>query len=105
MDACMAPCGAQSAGIRTVSSERRCGSGADAGNVRQGDSRSAARNSARAATESPSDWNALASIMAQQDFWADTFKMVERKVPQDRVVDTSIAKEAVQRLAAEKPFG
>jgi hypothetical protein len=43
--------------------------------------------------------------MAQQDFWADTFKMVERKVPQDRVVDTSIAKEAVRRLAAEKQFG
>jgi NitT/TauT family transport system substrate-binding protein len=47
----------------------------------------------------------IVSIMAQQDFWADTFKMVERKVLQDRVVDTSIAKEAVQRLAAEKPFG
>jgi hypothetical protein len=43
--------------------------------------------------------------MGQQDFWADTFKMVERKVPQDRVVDMTIAKEAVQRLAAEKPFG
>ncbi|TMJ91623.1 MAG: hypothetical protein E6G76_02775 [Alphaproteobacteria bacterium] len=47
----------------------------------------------------------IASIMGQQDFWADTFKMVERKVPQDRVVDMTIAKEAVQRLAAEKPFG
>jgi NitT/TauT family transport system substrate-binding protein len=47
----------------------------------------------------------IASIMAQQDFWADTFKMVERKVPQDRVIDASIAKEAVQRVAAEKPFG
>jgi NitT/TauT family transport system substrate-binding protein len=47
----------------------------------------------------------IASIMAQQDFWADTFKMVERKVSQDRVIDASIAKEAVQRLAAEKPFG
>jgi NitT/TauT family transport system substrate-binding protein len=47
----------------------------------------------------------IASIMAQQDFWADTFKMVERKVPQDRVIDTSIANEAVQRLTAEKPFG
>ena len=47
----------------------------------------------------------IASIMAQQDFWADTFKVVERKVPQDRVIDASIAKEAVQRLAAEKPFG
>jgi hypothetical protein len=45
------------------------------------------------------------SIMGQQDFWADTFKMVERKVPQDRVVDMTIAKDAVQRLAAEKPFG
>jgi hypothetical protein len=31
--------------------------------------------------------------------------MVERKVPQDRVIDASIAKEAVQRLTAEKPFG
>jgi NitT/TauT family transport system substrate-binding protein len=47
----------------------------------------------------------IASIMAQQDFWADTFKMVERKVPQARVVGMTIAKEAVQRLAAEKPFG
>ena len=46
-----------------------------------------------------------ASIMQQQDFWADTFKMVEHKIPQDRVIDASIAKEAVQRLAAEKPFG
>jgi hypothetical protein len=45
------------------------------------------------------------SIMVQQDFWADTFKMVEHKVPQERVVEASIAKEAVQRLAAEKPFG
>ena len=47
----------------------------------------------------------VASIMAQQDFWADTFKMVEHKVPQDRIIDASIAKEAVQRLVAEKPFG
>jgi len=31
--------------------------------------------------------------------------MVERKVPQDRVIDASIANEAVQRLTAEKPFG
>jgi NitT/TauT family transport system substrate-binding protein len=47
----------------------------------------------------------IASIMAQQDFWADTFKMVEHKVPQDRVIEASIAKEAVQRLTTEKPFG
>jgi NitT/TauT family transport system substrate-binding protein len=47
----------------------------------------------------------VASMMQQQDFWADTFKMVEHKVAQDRAVDPSIAKEASGRLAAEKPFG
>jgi NitT/TauT family transport system substrate-binding protein len=47
----------------------------------------------------------IASIMAQQDFWADTFNIVERKVPEGRVIDASIAKEAVQRLTSEKPFG
>lgn len=47
----------------------------------------------------------IASIMAEQDFWADTFNMVEHKVPQDRIIDVSVAKEAVQRLIAEKPFG
>jgi hypothetical protein len=43
--------------------------------------------------------------MQQQDFWADTFKFVERKVAQERVIDAAIATEATQRLAAEKPFG
>ena len=47
----------------------------------------------------------ITSIMAQQDFWADNFKMVEHKIPQDRVIDASIAKEAAKRLTAEKPFG
>jgi NitT/TauT family transport system substrate-binding protein len=47
----------------------------------------------------------VASIMAEQDFWADTFKMVEKKVPQQRVLEPSIAKEAVDRLTAERPFG
>jgi hypothetical protein len=47
----------------------------------------------------------VASIMAEQDFWADTFKTVENKVPQQRVIEPSIAKEAVQRLSAERPFG
>jgi NitT/TauT family transport system substrate-binding protein len=47
----------------------------------------------------------IASIMAQQDFWADTFMMVQHKVAQERVIDTSIARDAVERLAAEKPFG
>jgi NitT/TauT family transport system substrate-binding protein len=46
----------------------------------------------------------VASIMAEQDFWADTFKMVENKVPQQRVIEPTIAKEAVQRLTAERPF-
>jgi len=47
----------------------------------------------------------IVSIMRQQDFWADVFKIVEHKVPQDRTVDLSVANEASQRLAAEKPFG
>jgi NitT/TauT family transport system substrate-binding protein len=47
----------------------------------------------------------IASIMQQQDFWAETFKFVEHKVPQERVIDAAIAREAAQRLAAEKPFG
>jgi NitT/TauT family transport system substrate-binding protein len=47
----------------------------------------------------------VASIMAEQDFWADTFRTVENKVSQGRVIEPSIAKEAVQRLTAERPFG
>jgi NitT/TauT family transport system substrate-binding protein len=47
----------------------------------------------------------VASIMAQQDFWADTFKLVQNKVPQSRVIDLTIADEAVRRLNTEKPFG
>jgi NitT/TauT family transport system substrate-binding protein len=47
----------------------------------------------------------IPSIMQQQDFWADTFKMVEKKIPQERVIDASIAIEATRRLDADKPFG
>jgi NitT/TauT family transport system substrate-binding protein len=47
----------------------------------------------------------IASIMQQQDFWADTFKMVETKIPQERVIDQSIARDAARRLDVEKPFG
>lgn len=47
----------------------------------------------------------VTSVMAQQDFWSDTFKLVERKVAQDRVIDPSIAAEATKRLDTEKPFG
>jgi NitT/TauT family transport system substrate-binding protein len=46
-----------------------------------------------------------ASVLAQQDFWSDTFKMVERKVPAAQIMDLSIAAEAVKRLEAERPFG
>lgn len=45
------------------------------------------------------------SVLGQQDFWSDTFKLVERKVPASRIVDLSFAAEAVKRLDAEKPFG
>jgi NitT/TauT family transport system substrate-binding protein len=47
----------------------------------------------------------ITSIMQQQDFWADTFKMVETKIPQERVIDQSIARDAAKRLDMEKPFG
>jgi NitT/TauT family transport system substrate-binding protein len=46
-----------------------------------------------------------ASILVQQDFWSDTFKMVERKVAASRIMDLSIADEAIKRLDREKPFG
>jgi NitT/TauT family transport system substrate-binding protein len=45
------------------------------------------------------------SVMAMQDYWADYFTYVEKKVPEGKLFDLSIAKEAVKRLASEKPFG
>jgi NitT/TauT family transport system substrate-binding protein len=45
------------------------------------------------------------SIMQQQDFWADTFKLIEHKVSRDRVFAGGIAEEATRRLEAERPFG
>jgi NitT/TauT family transport system substrate-binding protein len=45
------------------------------------------------------------SIMAMQDYWADYFKYVEKKVSRDQLFDLSIAKEAKHRLEQEKPFG
>jgi len=45
------------------------------------------------------------SMMQQQDFWAETFKMVEKKIAEDRVIDASIANDAAKRLDAERPFG
>lgn len=44
-------------------------------------------------------------IMAIQDFWAGPqFKYVERKVTREQLFDLTIAKEAVARLAKDKPF-
>ena len=45
------------------------------------------------------------SVMAMQDYWADYFTFVETKVPEARLFDLSIAKEAKARLDREKPFG
>ncbi|HEX4411368.1 MAG TPA: ABC transporter substrate-binding protein [Xanthobacteraceae bacterium] len=46
----------------------------------------------------------IASIMKMQDYWADYYDYIEKKVPEERLFDTSIAKEAKRRLDAEKPF-
>lgn len=45
------------------------------------------------------------NIMAQQDYWADPFKLVEKKVSREQLFDLSVAKEAKDRLDREKPFG
>jgi NitT/TauT family transport system substrate-binding protein len=47
----------------------------------------------------------IKSVMAQQDYWADYFKLVEKKVPEEQLFDVSIAKEAKARLEKERPFG
>lgn len=45
------------------------------------------------------------SVMAQQDYWADYFHLVEKKVPEDELFALDIAREAKARLDREKPFG
>ena len=47
----------------------------------------------------------IASVMRMQDYWADYYNLIEKKVTAEQLFDTSIAKEASRRLAAEKPFG
>ncbi|HZL38936.1 MAG TPA: ABC transporter substrate-binding protein [Pseudolabrys sp.] len=44
------------------------------------------------------------SVMQQQNYWADYFHLVEKKVPEDKLFNLSIAREAVTRLEKEKPF-
>ena len=44
-------------------------------------------------------------IMEIQDFWAGPqFKLVERKVTREQLFDLTLAKDAVARLAKDKPF-
>jgi NitT/TauT family transport system substrate-binding protein len=44
------------------------------------------------------------SVMEMQDYWADYFTFVEKKVPRDQLFDLTVAKEAKGRLDKEKPF-
>lgn len=46
------------------------------------------------------------SIMQMQDFWSGKyFQFVEKKVTREQLFDLQVAKEALSRLAKEKPFG
>lgn len=44
------------------------------------------------------------SIMKMQDYWADYFKFVQRKVPEAQLLDLSVAREAKTRLDRQNPF-
>jgi NitT/TauT family transport system substrate-binding protein len=44
------------------------------------------------------------SILGMQDYWADYFTFVEKKVPRAQLFDLSVAEEAQRRLRTEKPF-
>jgi hypothetical protein len=43
--------------------------------------------------------------MSMQDYWADYFTYVEKKVTREQLFDLSVAKEAKARLDKENPFG
>ena len=43
--------------------------------------------------------------MAMQDYWADYFTYVEKKVPESQLFDLSIVRDAKARLDRDKPFG
>jgi NitT/TauT family transport system substrate-binding protein len=47
----------------------------------------------------------IKSVMEMQDYWADYFTYIEKKVPEAALFDLSIAKEATARLARDNPFG
>lgn len=46
----------------------------------------------------------VASIMKMQDYWADYYDFVEKKVTAEQLFDTALAEEALARLEKEKPF-
>jgi len=46
----------------------------------------------------------ITSMMKMQDYWVDYCDYLEKMVSAERLFDTSIAKEALKRLEAEKPF-
>ena len=46
----------------------------------------------------------IPSVMRMQDYWADYYDYVEKKVSAERLFDTTIAKEAMSRLQSENPF-
>jgi NitT/TauT family transport system substrate-binding protein len=45
------------------------------------------------------------SIMRMQDYWADYYHYVEKKVPQEALFDLTVAQEATTRLVRDQPFG
>jgi NitT/TauT family transport system substrate-binding protein len=45
------------------------------------------------------------SIMAMQDYWANYFTFVEKKVSREQLFDLTIAKEAKTKLDTDRPFG
>jgi NitT/TauT family transport system substrate-binding protein len=44
------------------------------------------------------------SVMEMQDYWADYYTFVEKKVTRERLFDLTVAKEAKARLDKENPF-
>jgi len=47
----------------------------------------------------------VTSVIAQQDYWATFYKIVEQKVAEGQLFDHPIAKDATERLQHEKPIG
>jgi NitT/TauT family transport system substrate-binding protein len=45
------------------------------------------------------------SIMAMQDYWADYYTFVEKKVSREQLFDLTVARDAKAKLDKDKPFG